>query len=102
MISAGPITIDPEKREARVHGDLLLPALAEFDLLHVLATDPHREWTIDELLDRIPRAHERGVWRLHYRAWHLSAQLVRVGVPNDLARTDGLYRLLKPEQGGES
>jgi hypothetical protein len=24
VISAGPITIDPEKREARVHGDLLL------------------------------------------------------------------------------
>jgi hypothetical protein len=30
VISAGPITIDPEKREARVHGDLLLLAVDEF------------------------------------------------------------------------
>jgi DNA-binding response OmpR family regulator len=35
VISAGPITIDPEKREARVHGDLLLLTVDEFDLLAV-------------------------------------------------------------------
>jgi DNA-binding response OmpR family regulator len=40
VISAGPITIDPEKREARVHGDLLLLAADEFDLLAVLAAEP--------------------------------------------------------------
>jgi DNA-binding response OmpR family regulator len=37
VISAGPITIDPEKREARVHGDLLLLAVDEYHLLASLA-----------------------------------------------------------------
>jgi hypothetical protein len=51
VISAGPITIDPEKREARVHGDRLILTDDEFDLLAALAREPHREWTPTELVD---------------------------------------------------
>jgi hypothetical protein len=102
VILAGPVTVNPDTREARAYGDLLLVTIGEFDLLAVLAAEPHREWTLDELLDRIPSAHERGGYWLHLCAWRLSGQLVRVGVRNDLARSDGLYRLFEPGQGGES
>jgi hypothetical protein len=102
VITAGPITVSPDTRSARAHGDLLLVTLAEFDLLAVVAGEPHRVWTLEELLDRVPSAHERGAHWLHLCAWRLSGQLVRVGVPNDLARTDGCYRLFDPGQGGGS
>jgi hypothetical protein len=91
VISAGPITIDPEKREARVHGDLLLLNADEFELLFALVTDPHREWA---------PPHNHG-W-MRWTAQALSAKLTRVGIEHDLARTDGLYRLFGPGQGGES
>lgn len=100
MISAGPITIDPEKREARVHGDLLLLTADEFDLLAVLAAEPRREWAYRELLDQ--HAQLPGDGWLRWAARKLAEKLTRVGVEHDLARTDGLYRLFRPEQGGES
>jgi hypothetical protein len=90
VISAGPITIDPEKREARVHGDLLLLNLDEYELLIELVPDPHREW-------KAPSNHG---W-VRWTARTLAAKLTRVGIEHDLARTDGLYRLYRPEQGGE-
>jgi hypothetical protein len=96
VISAGPITIDPEKREARVHGDLLLLTADEFDLLALLAAEPHREWT---LLARPGTSLGHG-W-LNWAARKLAEKLTRVGIEHDLARTDGLYRLFRPEQGGE-
>jgi hypothetical protein len=39
---------------------------------------------------------------LRWDARTLAEKLTRVGIEHDLARTDGLYRLFKPEQGGES
>jgi hypothetical protein len=98
VISAGPITIDPEKREARVHGDMLVLDADKFDLLEVLASEPYREWTERELLDRVRLAHHG--WLVWVRR-DLAAKLTRVGIEHDLARTDGLYRLFKPEQGGD-
>jgi DNA-binding response OmpR family regulator len=90
VISAGPITIDPEKREARVHGDLLLLTAGEFFLLETLAREPDGAF-------KLPSDHG---W-LERTAGQLAAKLTRVGIEHDLARTDGLYRLFKPEQGGE-
>jgi hypothetical protein len=101
MISAGPITIDPEKREARVHGDLLLLAAPEFHLLAALATRPQREWTARDLLNHIPFAYRLDPGWLVWDTSRLADKLTRVGIEHDLARTDGLYRLFKPEQGGE-
>jgi hypothetical protein len=98
VISAGPITIDPEKREARVHGDLLLLTSAEHYLLAVLAAEPQRLWTRSDL--RAEAGIPPGVW-LEHRLTHLASKLTRVGIEHDLARTDGLYRLFRPEQGGE-
>jgi DNA-binding response OmpR family regulator len=97
VISAGPITIDPEQREARVHGDLLLLTADEFELLAVLAAEPSREWaTRDEFELLAPDSS----W-LPWDVRSLAAKLTRVGIEHDLARTDGLYRLFRPEQGGE-
>jgi hypothetical protein len=99
VISAGPITIDPEKREARVHGDRLILTDDEFDLLAVLAGEPYRERAVSELLVSVPDAFSHG-W-LTWEARALAAKLTRVGIRHDLARADGLFRLFKPEQGGE-
>lgn len=98
MITAGPIEIEPATREAKVHGALLLVTMGEFDLLTVLTREPEREWRDYELLELVPRAWDLGAEWLKARAWHLSAQLLRVGVRNDLARSDGSYRLFKPEE----
>jgi hypothetical protein len=100
VISAGSITIDPEKREARVHGDLLILTADEFDLLAVLAAEPYRDWKYVELLDQ--HSHLPGYGWLRWAARRLAEKLSRVGVEHDLARADGLYRLCKLEMGGES
>jgi hypothetical protein len=73
-------------------------AVDEYHLLASLAAEPHREWTRSELL-AIPDALGHG-W-LKWVARTLAAKLTRVGIEHDLARTDGLYRLFRPEQGGE-
>jgi hypothetical protein len=53
-----------------------------------------------ELYDSVPVAVARG-W-LPWDMRKLAEKLTRVGIEHDLARTDGLYRLFRPEQGGES
>jgi hypothetical protein len=100
VISAGPITIDPEKREARVHGDRLILTDDEFDLLAALAREPHREWTPTELVDHFLVKYPDPGWIL-WDLKQLAAKISRVGIEHDLARADGLFRLFKPEQGGE-
>lgn len=108
MITAGPITVDPETREARVHGHKLLLTMGEFDLLRVLASDPERLWTHRELLHLVPRAREMSETWLDLRAGHLTAQLLRVGVATDITNHRGFhggkraYRLFIPVEEAQA
>jgi DNA-binding response OmpR family regulator len=52
-IQAGPMTIDPARREARVAGQPVHLTTKEFDLLAHLAVHPGRIFTRDQLLSRI-------------------------------------------------
>jgi DNA-binding response OmpR family regulator len=54
LLRVGPLQIDPLARQAWLHGAPLELSKKEFSLLRVLASDPTRVFTRDELL--------RGVW----------------------------------------
>jgi DNA-binding response OmpR family regulator len=54
LLRVGPLQIDPLARQAWLHGTVLELSKKEFSLLRVLASDPTRVFTRDELL--------RGVW----------------------------------------
>ena len=50
---SGPVSVDPERHEARIRGKPLSLTLAEFRLLQALISSPGRVFTRDQLLDRI-------------------------------------------------
>ncbi len=52
-ITAGDITIDPLARQCMVAGKPVSLARREFDLLHTLALEPNRVFSVDELLGRV-------------------------------------------------
>ena len=47
------LTVDPNKREARVGGGPVTLTAREFDLLHYLATSPGRVYTRDHLMETV-------------------------------------------------
>ena len=53
IVRAGPLEMDPERHEVRIHGQPVELTLAEFRLLAALAGAPGRVFTRDQLLDRI-------------------------------------------------
>ena len=53
IVRAGPLELDADRHEARIHGDLLELTRAEFRLLSALARTPGVVLTRDQLLDRI-------------------------------------------------
>jgi DNA-binding response OmpR family regulator len=71
-IVAGPIEIDPRTRIVTVGGTPLLLAQKEYELLRMLASDPQRVFTKDELL--------RDVWgfRAHARTRTLDSHASRL------------------------
>lgn len=52
-IQVGPLTVDPTRHEARLGDSLVELTLAEFRLLHSLATSPGRVFTRAQLVQRI-------------------------------------------------
>ncbi|MHB8170682.1 MAG: response regulator transcription factor [Thermincolia bacterium] len=52
IVNAGPITINPEKYEAYLEGELLELTLKEFELLRLLVSAPGKVFTRDYLLER--------------------------------------------------
>jgi DNA-binding response OmpR family regulator len=52
-VQAGPILVEPAKREARVHDRRVALTRKEFDLLHFLAANPGRAFARGVLLDRV-------------------------------------------------
>ena len=52
-ITAGDILIDPLARQCTVDGRPVNLARREFDLLHTLALEPNRVFSVDELLGRV-------------------------------------------------
>jgi DNA-binding response OmpR family regulator len=53
LIEAGPITLDPERREARRDGLLVHLTPTEFDLVHRLARRPGIVFARDQLLEEV-------------------------------------------------
>ncbi len=49
----GDVTLDPEKHEVRIRGDVTPLPLKEFELLHVLLANAGRVMTRDQLIDRV-------------------------------------------------
>ncbi|WP_436793520.1 response regulator [Actinospongicola halichondriae] len=49
----GDVTLDPEKHEVRIRGDVTALPLKEFELLHVLLANAGRVMTRDQLIDRV-------------------------------------------------
>lgn len=52
-ISRTGLTVDPERREASLDGKTLHLTFTEFELLHILAKNPGRAFTRDDLLMRV-------------------------------------------------
>jgi DNA-binding response OmpR family regulator len=52
-VEAGPLTIDAERHEARLNGEVLPLTAKEFDLLWFLASNPNRVFSRDQLMDRV-------------------------------------------------
>jgi DNA-binding response OmpR family regulator len=52
-IDRGPLVIDTARHEVRLDGTPVALTLAEFRILHALASSPERVFTRDQLLDRI-------------------------------------------------
>jgi DNA-binding response OmpR family regulator len=53
LITAGQVTVDPDRRRVTVRGQQVELTPTEFDLLHVLASTPGRVYSRLELLDRV-------------------------------------------------
>jgi DNA-binding response OmpR family regulator len=53
VITLGPLIIDPNTREVTVSGTVCDLTAREFDLLHLLAANPRRVFSRDQLLDRV-------------------------------------------------
>lgn len=49
----GDVTLDPEKHEVRIRGEVAALPLKEFELLHVLLANAGRVMTRDQLIDRV-------------------------------------------------
>jgi len=52
-VQAGPILVEPAKREVRIGGRSVALTRKEFDLLHFLAANPGRAFARSVLLDRV-------------------------------------------------
>ena len=52
-IQVGPLSIDPLSREVRVDGTLVYLNRREYSVLRVLAADPTRVFTREEMYDRV-------------------------------------------------
>ncbi|QTX03595.1 winged helix family transcriptional regulator [Agromyces archimandritae] len=52
-IVRGPLVIDLAAREVTIDGRELHPSIREFDLLAVLAAEPDRVWSFEELTERV-------------------------------------------------
>ncbi len=52
-MSVGDVTLDPEKHEVRIRGEVTALPLKEFELLHVLLDNAGRVMTRDQLIDRV-------------------------------------------------
>lgn len=52
-MAVGDVTLDPEKHEVRIRGEVAALPLKEFELLHVLLANAGRVMTRDQLIDRV-------------------------------------------------
>ncbi|HEU5082528.1 MAG TPA: response regulator transcription factor [Acidimicrobiales bacterium] len=52
-MQVGDVTLDPEKHEVRIRGEITSLPLKEFDLLHVLLGNAGRVMTREQLIDRV-------------------------------------------------
>jgi DNA-binding response OmpR family regulator len=52
-LTYGDLTIDPNRREVYIHGELIGLSALEFDLLYCLARKPGRAWRRAELLQEV-------------------------------------------------
>lgn len=52
-MSVGDVSLDPEKHEVRIRGEVAALPLKEFELLHVLLANAGRVMTRDQLIDRV-------------------------------------------------
>ena len=52
-IAVGDVSLDPERHEVTIRGDLTSLPLKEFELLHVLLANAGRVMTRDQLIDRV-------------------------------------------------
>ena len=66
VLSLGRLRIDPRSREAALDGRLLDLTPKEFNLLHAMALEPGRVFTIDELLTRVWGAEYEGEPQIVY------------------------------------
>jgi DNA-binding response OmpR family regulator len=62
-VTVGPLTVDPVARRVRVRGKEIRLAAQEFELIALLATDPGRVFTKQELLNEIWRGKSGGATR---------------------------------------
>ncbi len=52
-MGVGDVTLDPDKHEVRIRGEIAALPLKEFELLHVLLANAGRVMTRDQLIDRV-------------------------------------------------
>jgi DNA-binding response OmpR family regulator len=62
-VTVGPLTVDPVARQVKVRGKKIRLAAQEFELIALLATDPGRVFTKQELLKEIWRGKSGGATR---------------------------------------
>ena len=84
-IGVGPVTIDPSRHEVRLEDRPVDLTLAEFRLLHALASSPGRVFTRAQLVGRITGGHHHIVER--NVDVHVRAVRKKLGDSGDLIRT---------------
>src|SRR3954447_26714714 len=98
-LRVGPLEVDPESREVRLHGERVTVSQKEFALLHTLAGAPSRVFTKEELLRSVWGYRSLGTTRpLDSHACRLRAKLGAGGAGPWLVNVWGVgYRLLDGE-----
>lgn len=92
----GPLTIDPLSREVRVDGDLLKLTNKEYGVLRVLASNPTRVFTREQLYGAVWGYSQMRSRTLDTVTARLRSKLVMAGVLNMVISVWGVgYRLVE-------
>lgn len=90
LITHGQLSIDPERREVVLQGESVLLTALEFDLLHVLASNPTKVLRRSELISQ--------VWDYEHQGDQRVVD-VHIGQIRKKLEGDGLHQFIKTVRG---